>query len=155
MIFAHNRTTRWKMIQLDAKEKTIDCCMTGSEETNKKRIHCTQQYSVPNVSRPVAQNNGVEAYHQAAALLGPLISWPLWKKTTSANTAQLAGPESDDDFIGWMSAQSSSVTIRSALCAGRMPECQKTPKQLAAEILQRPPTVAASCPGRKNLPTRP
>lgn len=76
------------------KREQLTAAWLGQRKQKKKkekRIHSTQQHSVPNVSRPVAQNNGMEAYHQAAALLGPLISWPVWKKFCQHCTAGWPG----------------------------------------------------------------
>lgn len=127
-----------KLSNSELKREQLTAAWLGQrkQKKKKKRIHSTQQHSVPNVSRPVAQKNGMEAYHQAAALLGPLISWPVWKKFCQHCTAGWPGIWR---WFHWLDACTKFLHHHSK-CIVHRTKCAsvKTLKQLAAEILQQP-----------------
>lgn len=126
--------------------------MTGPEETT---IQSTQRHSVPSVSSPVGQNNGMEANHQAATNTGPQISQPVparlptlhsWLARNLQMIPLVGGllkvpPRHHSKFIV-RGPKGPSVKTQKAAGGG---------KQLAAENAARATLMAvASCPGRKN-----
>lgn len=122
--------------------------MTGPEEAKGQS---TQQHSDPTVSSPVGQNNAMEGKpsgsdkRRASDLSA--------KPTKAANTPQLAGPESADDFIGWTLTQRpcchSKFIVQSPkvwVSKHRNSWQRKHHKSNTKVTL----LVVASCPDRKN-----
>lgn len=123
--------------------------MTGPEETT---IQSTQRHSVPSVSSPVGQNNGMEANHQAATNTGPQISQPVPARLPTLHSwlarnlqmIPLVGPplKVPRHHSKFIVRGPKGPSVKTQKTAGGGKRCESDTKVTLMAF--------ASCPGRKN-----